>query len=183
VLSLEKGKGEEDLQEVVSMVFPKPGETPQFPAEATQAFAVDVPFGAWAWFAGDTLDENNLPLDEIQAFAEDARTVLDKRDIEGTLALVNTKNNEMARAFHLPVEERLADSRSFFEEMFATGGWAMPRPDYTRMQVRLHAQGKLAEVVDPEGAPILQTLSLEGGFSFCLPLWLSRANNAWVLCR
>ncbi len=183
VLSLEKGRGEQDAKEVFSLVFPGPGEAPDAPTGKSGEFELDVPFANWAWLAGDIFTEENVPADEVQAVAEHARTSLEDRQIEATMALLKTKNAELAAAFGIPVDERLSDSRALFGRMFGTEGWAMGKPDYANMRLQLHAQGRLVEVTDLKGEPILETATLEESYTYCLPLWLAKVGGEWVLCR
>jgi len=183
ILSLEKGKGEEDLKEVFTVVFPTPGQTPKLPAEVSKEFELKLSFGPWAWRKGEAFAADKVPLDEISAFAERARGALVGKDIDAVMELMNRKNSEMGAAFDIPEKERLADSREFMGRLFATRGWAMEKPDYAAMQTRLHAEGRLVEVLNAKGKELLETPSLDGEFTFCLPLWLAKVEGEWVLCR
>jgi hypothetical protein len=168
---------------LATVAVPSPDTLPQFPLEVTREFELEIPYGDWAWLAGDPFDEDNLPLDEFQAFAERARTVLDSRDMAGTQDLLAVRNRELAQAYYLDPAQRLADSEAFFKELFAAEGWQVEPPDYERMLVRLHADNRLAELTGPKGKPLLQTPTLNSDFTFGLPLFVARVKGALVLCR
>jgi len=168
---------------VADITVPSPDTPPQFPLEVSREFQLGIPYGDWAWLAGEPFDENSLPLDELRAFAEQARAALDSRDMAGVQAVLATKNRELAQAYYLDPGQRLAESETFYRELFAAEGWQVGEPDYARMLVRLHADKRLAELTDPSGKPLLQTPALNNDFTFGLPLFVARVKGQLVLCR
>ena len=154
-----------------------------FPVRLKTDFQVDWIFPAWGWADSDVFAEESGLDPSLKSFLKSVHTAMEKKDADGIAALYRVKAVEMAKAFGVPIEERLSDQRKFFAGIFSNPGFAMKPFVETSLVTRIHAHGRLLEITDPLGEPAVSTEALDGDAAFGLELFVCRKNGAWLICR
>lgn len=168
---------------LTTLAYNHANEDMQFPILLNNTFTIDTSFPVWKWRSGLEFDADNLPYDMIIAFTEKIVHALKAKDGTAVAELLRTKNEELANAYYIPINERLHDSTAFFEKLFAMDGWDIIPPDYGSMVMQLQAENKLLLVANSRGKPLIQTPVLDDDFRFGIPLYLANVNDTFVLCR
>jgi hypothetical protein len=155
-----------------------------FPVNLTQEFTLDIPYGNWCWHDADVLNEDTVPVESLKPYITLLHTALANRDYSALEPFLTTKSTELAKAFAIPLNERFDDQKSFFTtELFSHPSWGLEPLNFDSMIFQFHAQGRLIEVLDIKGKPLIQSAILDEGFNFNLPLLLCHKNDQWILCR
>jgi hypothetical protein len=155
----------------------------EFPINLSDTFSLSLPYSGFLWDAGEPLTEETIDIEGLKDYITSINTLMDTKNYAVIEPLVTPKAKELASMYYIPVEQRLNDQRDFFHsELFSTPGWGMEKIDFERMNIEYHASGKLIEVLDRQGKPILKSKPIDDAV-FSLPMFLSYQNEKWVICR
>lgn len=166
-----------------SWALPADGAAQEFPVHLAAEFQVTTALPPWTWADADALPADFEPDADLLAFLHGARQALARRDLDAVAGLGRIKAVEMAAAFGVPQQERLADQRKFFQELFADPKFAMKPLDEKGLRLHRHAGGRLWEVTNGLGDPAVATVPLQDGSSFGLNMYVCRKRGEWLMCR
>lgn len=159
-------------------------EAPTFPAELDATFNIQSPFPRWAWQDAESLDVGDAAtiracLDPVSRLHQ----ALGAKDLQTIMDLVSIKTEETAQAYYIPLNERLSDQQTFFEEIFADAQFAMEPYDAGNMELVPMADDKLILVRQSNGDAALESKELTEGFCFTLPIYVSKVNGEIRIVR
>ncbi len=176
--------GEKPPQQMIKEIKWEYAEGIEFPIVLSDVFSLVLPYSTQLWDNGVALTNETIDMKSLQSFIQDVHYALDSKNYLGIEPLVIAKAKELAHAFYIPVEQRIADQKEFFTmELFPVSGWQMEPINFENMVIDFHADGKLIEVLNRDGYDFLCSKELEDGANFCLPLFLSFQDDDWVICR
>lgn len=154
-----------------------------FPVNIIDTFQIDVPYGDWIWRNASPLNEETIDTESLISYIQNIHHILDSKDYSALEQLLEVKTTELAKAYYIPINQRLKDQKSFFtDDLFSDPNWGMQPIDITQMQLIFHAGGRMVEVLSKKGKPFLQAKPGEDS-TFGLPLRLCLLDGKWVLCR
>lgn len=158
-------------------------DTVQFPVNISKQFTLGIPYGNWVWREADTLTEENLRIAPLHEYLRNLHDSLNEKNYEKLERFLRYKSADLANAFYIPIKERLADQRNFFEnDLFGTDGWGLDALDLSNLMLDFQANGKLLRIVKSNGkSPIISKPLSDSIFE--LELLLCFKNNEWILCR
>ncbi len=183
-IALDNPSAPENIAAEINLVF-KDGEL-SLPFDRTVEFPVPD-LDPSRWEQGDKFDPENPDLSGLVDFLAAIQNQMEAKDIEGIVGTMRIKSEEMARAFGMPIEERLKDQREFFEELFQISDWGMlpfePQKEPQKIFTQIEGEGRLLKVTDQVGGPILKSKEFEDGSNFGLRFHLSRHKDRWEVAR
>jgi hypothetical protein len=176
-------KAESFSQPLALLEFPG-SQPPQFPAKITAVFTLADLFGRWAWQDGEIIDQITPDvLAEITSVITNVHDVLVKKDIRQIQTLMTMKAQEMARAYSIPLTDRIADQTAFFQELFADSSFAMEDLKLPDMQVIPMAHNRIFLCKGADDLDVIESKELSAGYNFSLPIYLSKINGKWEIVR
>ncbi len=176
-------EGETQTENIIKEIEWKWTHGTEFPINLSDSFDVELPYSGFLWDAGEPLTDETIDLDSLTQYIYHIKELLKAKNYPALEPLVTPKAKELAAAYYIPVEQRLKDQRDFFtQELFGEAGWGMEDIDFEGMNIEYHAGGKLIEVLDKQGKPILKSAPIDDAV-FSLPMFLSYQNGGWVVCR
>ena len=180
---------ENDLEtgsaKVAASIDWKPNEETVFPVNLEVTFDGPKDLPNWHWLSGEIFS-SELKLETIPSlipFLESVHAVLDNKDISGLQGLVKNKSEEMATAYGIPLEERLADQIEFFSDLFSAPDWKMKPFNPDQIFLQIEGMGHLLLVTNLTGGPALQTEDFEDGSNFGLKFYLCFLEGKWEIAR
>jgi hypothetical protein len=153
------------------------------PLTAGGEFISETRFGLWSWQRGERIRLTPETLSAINAHVQRIFHALSSANLEQAMELFRMKAVEQATAFGMPLEERLAQQRRFFREMFSQPTWRMEPVDYVHLDYRLYAEGRVVSVKNWDGSDILRSAPDSDGAVFSVPLLLSLVDRKWTVVR
>ena len=162
-----------------------PGEeAPTFPAELETTVSIQSPFPRWSWQDAEPMDvSDGATVRECLDLVERLHKALTAKDLQTVMDLVSTKTEETAQAYYIPMNERISDQQTFFEEIFADAQFAMEPYDAQNMELVPMADDKLILVRQSNGSAALESKELIEGFCFTLPIYVSKVNGEIRIVR
>jgi hypothetical protein len=146
-----------------------------------RSFATADAFGRWSW-----QDAPPAPLSlesrvAIVAKVEAVHSALERHDEAALSELLRPKNQELARAFDLPLGELESDQAEHFRSCFGSAAWAMEPFEPDAIDLVPMADGRLVRAQGPGGRPPLRGTSGDGPFVYGMTLTV--VGGDWVIVR
>jgi len=179
-IDLESGNKEGRL--VTSLLWNKEPDK-EFPISITRDFKGPDNFPKWEWEGSDVINSEKPNFTGLDAFLASAHVQLSNKNLPAIVKLVEEKTNEMALAYGVPIDTRLADQKEFFSNYFADPLWKMKPLNPKSKFVRVEGDGRLLVVTNSAGIPYLETEEFEDGSKFGLKLYLRHKNGVWHIAR
>ena len=168
---------------LAELTFPG-AEAPTFPAELETTVKIQSPFPRWSWQDAEPMDvSDGATVRECLDLVERLHKALTAKDLQTVMDLVSTKTEETAQAYYIPMNERISDQQTFFEEIFADAQFAMEPYDAQNMELVPMADDKLILVRQSNGSAALESKELIEGFCFTLPIYVSKVNGEIRIVR
>jgi hypothetical protein len=147
----------------------------------TRPFMAADSFGRWSWQDAAPAPMTLEARAAIVAKVEAVHAALVQRDQAALSRLFRPKNEELARAFDLPLDELEADQAEHFRSCFGSTSWAMEPFDPDAIDLVPMADGRLVRAEGLGGRPPLRGTSGDG--PFVCGMTLTRVGADWIIVR
>jgi len=117
---------------------------------------------------------------EINAQIKRLHDALETKNLAEVGVLLAAKTDNMALALGQPVSSLEASQRRFFEANFGDPRWRMKPINYDHLQYHPGAEGRVIQVLNPDGSDPLVSLPNSNSGTTTIPLLLARVNGHWT---
>jgi len=176
--------GDETLPEpVAELLFPGT-EAPSFPAEIETTFNINSPFPRWQWQDAEVVDNSDpAVIQDCFSVISDLHQALSAKDFTTVSNMLSLKTQEMANAYYIPIDERIADQENFFNEIFSDSQFEMEAFNNGNLTIIPMAQNRLFLVQQNDGNAAIESKELSEGYCFTLPIYVSKIDGVWKIVR
>lgn len=170
--------GDEAATTLFRFGFRAPSETMEFPHTELMRYALDLPFGPWAWEGAEALTLDAALRQEATRYLQSMHGALARRSFPGFWAHNEVTHGEVAVAHDLPLGERRAAAESALQSVFDDPAFAMAPLVAEDFDFRLVAGGRLLECIAKDWGAIVRTEPDSEGHVMRFPISLGRVDGA-----
>jgi len=162
-----------------------PGKTsPSFPASLEGEVAIASGLGRWEWEDSDTIESiEKEDVAAISTLLKKLHIALSDKNLPAIQSLMELKTREMALAYHIPLATRVSDQEEFFKGIFNDTQFTMNPLSLDQLQIDPMAGNRFFVLERKDGKGLLESAELTEGYSFSLPVSVSRINGIWTIVR
>ncbi len=135
--------------------------------------------GRWLWQDADAFSEADRPA--IEALLTRFQDACAAGDLDGVMALLEKRDEELARALDVGVGRVVAAERSAINPFFEQTDWQLERCTPDELELHPRAGGRLVELTRSGRAPVVQGSAADELLQ--IGLTVSHIEGAWTIIR
>jgi hypothetical protein len=147
----------------------------------TKEFQAEISFGRWRWQDSSPAPLTESDKQELVQLIRKTHLAMSEKDVGVLTELLKLNSEEMARAMDIEEEMLVMGQSEFFSSLFESDGWRIEPLEESALVFKPVAGGRLVEVTQAGGQPLLRGESSEG--QYASSFMFGRVAGAWHILR